>query len=161
MNLILNIPIELRLAAIFVFGVCLGSLLNLAIYTLSWETRLVSPWSRPSHHAPPRAWQDRVPIFGWLGLRRETDLHGTGFWIRPLILELVCGFGSAALYWWEICRLGLLPEQVAAPLPASSMAVLHAQYLCHVILISLMFVGSLIDVDEKIIPDSVTVPGTR
>jgi prepilin signal peptidase PulO-like enzyme (type II secretory pathway) len=159
-NLILNIPIELRLAGLFVFGVGLGSLINLGVYTLSWETRLISPWWRPSHHAPPRYWQDRVPILGWLGLRRETDLHGKGFWIRPMVLEIVCGVGLAALYWWEICEFGLLPQSVPAGLAGNAMAVVHAQYLCHVVLFSLMIVASLIDVDEKIIPDTITVPGT-
>jgi len=45
-------------------------------------------------------------------------------------------------------------------LPAPSPAVLDAQYACHLVLISLMLVGSLIDVDEKIIPDAITVSGT-
>jgi prepilin signal peptidase PulO-like enzyme (type II secretory pathway) len=159
-NLILQIPIEFRLAALFVTGVCLGGLLNLGVYTLSWETRLISPWWRPSHHELPSFWRDRVPVFGWLGLRRETDLHGKGFWIRPMIVEFLCGVGLAALYWWEVYRLGLYPGGAAAGLPAGWTAVVHAQYLCHVILIALMIVASLIDADEKIIPDSITVPGT-
>jgi prepilin signal peptidase PulO-like enzyme (type II secretory pathway) len=159
-NLILQIAIEFRLAVLFVAGVGLGSLLNFAVYTLCWETRLISPWSRPSDHAPPRYWQDRVPVFGWLGLRRETDLHGTAFWIRPMILEVLCGVGLAALYWWEVRQVGLLPG-VVRPFAAGDMeAALHAQFVCHVLLISLLLVGSLIDIDEKIIPDSITVPGT-
>ena len=32
--------------------------------------------------------------------------------------------------------------------------------LAHLVLISLMLVASLIDADEKIIPDAITVPGT-
>ena len=115
-NLILTIPLEFRLAALFVLGTVLGSLANLGTYRLAWHARPISPWSRPDPDpkTPPRHWTDRVPIFGWLGLRREASLHGAGFWIRPLLVELLAGFGLAWLYWWEIDRLGLL-ARVDAP----------------------------------------------
>ena len=38
--------------------------------------------------------------------------------------------------------------------------VLHLQFAAHCLLIALMLAGSLIDVDEKIIPDEITIPGT-
>ena len=160
MNLILAIPFELRLAAIFLFGCCLGGVLNRGVYRLAWHPRDISPWSRPSPDAPPRRRGDRLPLVGWLGLRRESSLHGRGFWVRPLLIELFTGLGFAALYWWEIDQKGLLPPGVAGEIPAGVMTVLHAQFACHLMLISLMIVASFIDVDEKIIPDTITVPGT-
>ena len=39
-------------------------------------------------------------------------------------------------------------------------AVFHVQFGCHLVLISLMLVASMIDVDEQNIPDSITIPGT-
>ena len=156
MNLLLDIPLEIRLAGLFALGVCLGSLVNLGVYRLAWHPRAISPWSTPDPEAPPRRRSDRLPIVGWLGLRREAVLHGRAFWVRPLLVELICGIGLAALYWWEVGREGLLLPGVPAPGPA----VLHAQFASHLILIALMLVGSLIDVDEKIIPDTITVPGT-
>ncbi len=158
----------LRLAALFAVGVCLGSLLNLAIYRLAYEPRAISPWSRQLPAAPPRRITDRLPLVGWLGLRRESALHGQGFWVRPLALELLFGVGIAALYWWEIDRLGLLPESfrefltwpMNQRLLPSVQATLHAEYLAHVILISFLVVASFIDLDEKTIPDAVTIPGT-
>ncbi len=104
MNLILAIPMEVRLAALFVLGAFLGSAANLAIYRLAWRPRPISPWSRPDPSAPPRRFWDRLPIFGWLGLRREAALHGAGFWVRPMLLELLAGIGLAWLYWWEVGR---------------------------------------------------------
>ena len=90
--------------------------------------------------APPRRPFDRVPIFGWLTLRREAVLHGAGFWIRPMLVELAAGAGFAALYQWEIGCAGLLPAgfswQVGSPMPV----VLHCQYFAHVTLIALMLV---------------------
>lgn len=156
MNLILAIPLEIRLGALFLLGTCIGSLVNLGVYRLAWHTRAISPWSTPPVDAPLRRRCDRVPILGWLGLQRESGFHGRGFWIRPMLVEVLSGVGFAALYWWEIGQSGLL----LAGAPAPSPAVLHSQYACHVVLISLMLVGSLIDVDEKIIPDAITVSGT-
>jgi prepilin signal peptidase PulO-like enzyme (type II secretory pathway) len=73
-----------------------------------------------------------------------------------MLVELLSGVGFAALYWWEIDRLGLILPGVPAP----SAAVLHATCCAHLVLVSLMLVASLIDCDEKIIPDAITVSGT-
>jgi len=159
-NLILAIPLPFRLVGLFVFGAFAGSLVNWAAYRLAWHPRAISPWSEPPRKAPPRRPDDRVPILGWLGLRREASLHGPGFWIRPLLVELLLGIGLAVLYWWEVERLGLLPPGMPRPARDGILAILHAQYVSHVILIVLMLVASLIDADEKIIPDTITVPGT-
>lgn len=160
MNALLAIPMEARLAGVFLLGTLLGSLANLGIYRLAWHPRPIGPWAAPDPAVPRRRLGDRLPIIGWLGLRRESALHGPGFWIRPLLVELAMGLGLAALYWWEIGRLGLLPPDVPRPVPAGPMLMLHVQYACHVALVWLMVVASAIDVDEKTIPDAVTVPGT-
>ncbi|MEE8452971.1 MAG: A24 family peptidase [Thermoguttaceae bacterium] len=159
MNHLLAIPIEIRMAAVFALGICLGSLANLGIYRLAWHRRAISPWSRADAKAPSRRWSDRLPILGWLGLRREASLHGVGFWIRPMLVELLVGVGLAALYWWEVERLGLLPAEIQ-PVSEAVRLVLHQQFAAHLLLIFCMIVASLIDVDEKTIPDAITVPGT-
>jgi len=159
-NLIVAIPLEVRLAALFVLGVCIGGLINLGIYRLAWHPRAISPWSPGDPQAPPRRRSDRMPIVGWLGRRREAGLHGTGFWIRPMLLELLTGIGLAGLYWWEIGRQGLLPPDAPQLAQPALQAILHAEYGAHVLLICLLLVASLIDVDEKTIPDTITVPGT-
>ena len=163
MNQLLATPPEIRLVALFVLGTCVGSLINLGVYRLAWQPRSISPWSRPDPKAPPRRLTDRLPIVGWLGLRRETGVHGTGFWIRPLLLEVLTGIGFAALCWWEIDRAGLLLADLPRPLPADLSglsSILHGHLAVHLLLISLMIVASMIDIDEKIIPDTITVPGT-
>jgi prepilin signal peptidase PulO-like enzyme (type II secretory pathway) len=99
-------------------------------------------------------------------MRRETDLHGIGFWIRPMLIEIGTGISLAALYWWEVGELGLLlpPLGDAPPLGAflhsDAQAIAHSQFASHALLLMLMLVASFIDIDEKIIPDTITVPGT-
>jgi len=159
-NLILAIPMEIRLAGLFVAGLCLGSAVNLAVYRLAWHARSISPWTAPLPDAPPRRAADRAPLLGWLGLRREAGLHGGGFWIRPMLVELCCGIGLAWLYWWEVDQMALLPVPVPQAVAVLVMPVLHTQFACHAVLLTIMLAGSLIDVDERIIPDTITVPGT-
>ena len=128
MNAIIAIPIEIRLAALFLLGACLGSAANLCTYRLAWH-------------------------------RRECAIHSLGFRVRQMIIGLFTGIALAALYWWEIGCLGLLPAGVPTPTPPGVLTVLHAQYAAHVVLLWLMLVASMIDIDEKIIPDAITIPG--
>ena len=82
------------------------------------------------------------------------------FWLRPLLLEVGLGLALALLYWWEVARLSLIQPQVG-PFPiVPPMLALHLQYFSHVILLCWMLAASFIDIDEKIIPDEITVTGT-
>ncbi len=168
MPLILAQNLPLTLAILFLIGVAIGSLVNWAIYRLAWFPREISPWGPAPSAAPPRRWSDRIPLLGWWGLRRESALHGRLFWIRPLAIELAMGAGFVALYWWEVIQQApilaqindLLPAQIALAPGAVSDAWTHAIFLNHLLLIALMVAASFIDIDEKIIPDGITVPGT-
>jgi len=160
-NALVQAPIETRLAALFVVGTLAGALANLAIYRMATEPRWISPLSHVDKTVARRRLFDRLPVFGWLLLRRESEIHGPRFWIRPMLLELFMGLGFAGLYWWEIARFGLLPaEPMPQPPPTGLLIPLHAAYLSHLLLMWLMVVASMIDVDEKIIPDKLTLPGT-
>jgi prepilin signal peptidase PulO-like enzyme (type II secretory pathway) len=162
---------EAVLAAIFVFGTILGSLVNWAIYQLAWNPREISPWGPTPKNAEPRAWIDRVPVIGWLGLAREAKFHGRWFWMRPLMIELLMGAGLAALGWWEVHeRMLVVPQlneillnnQIAARVvpPLIPLTAVGPTFLAHAVLITLMVAASFIDIDEKIIPDEITVTGT-
>jgi prepilin signal peptidase PulO-like enzyme (type II secretory pathway) len=76
-----------------------------------------------------------------------------------MLVELFLGIGLAGLYWWEVGQGGLWAAP-PVPIPADWGGVLNAQFFCHAVLITLMLVASLIDVDEKTIPDAIVVPGT-
>jgi leader peptidase (prepilin peptidase)/N-methyltransferase len=154
------VPLVVRLLIVFVVGVCLGSIVNWAIYALAWNPRPISPWSSLPAEASGRTRLDRLPFFGWFKLSREASLHGRGFWIRPMLLELGLGVALAALYWWEIGRLGLIQSQLHGVAIAPPTWALHWQFLSHALLLCWMLPATFIDIDEKIIPDEITVTGT-
>ena len=135
---------------LFLLGTLLGSQINHAIYRWAWNARRISPWSLADLQAPPRRLSDRIPILGWWGLRREVNLHGPSFWIRPMLIEVGSGMALAGLYWWEIGRLEELVVTTS----------ILSRYLSHIVLISLLAIASFIDFDEQTIPDLVTIPGT-
>jgi|YNPNPStandDraft_1061719.scaffolds.fasta_scaffold05675_6 leader peptidase (prepilin peptidase)/N-methyltransferase len=154
----MGIPLEIRLVGCFLLGVFGGSLANWAIYRWAWNSRPISPWSPAPPDAPPRRRTDRIPIIGWWGLRRESLLWGPRFWIRPMVLELLAGLGLAWLYWWEVHCTRFLPPAAAGP--AAPPDLIYMQFLAHAVLGWLMLTASMIDLDERLIPDTITVPGT-
>ena len=82
------------------------------------------------------------------------------------------GIGLVLLWWWEVERRGLvlgqlqhiLQEeqlgQITVPKLAIPFTALWPTFWGHGLLITLMVAASFIDIDEKIIPDEITVPGT-
>lgn len=166
MDWLLATPLALRLVVVFVVAAAVGSLLNAAIYQWAWERRLVSPWQLTPEGVSPRTWQDRLPILGWLRLRRDAGVLGGGFWVRPLLVEAGFAAAVATLYWWEVERLALIAPQAARLLagaatvdPAPLAWLTHTQFLAHVLLGALMTIATFIDFDERIIPDEVTRRG--
>ena len=159
MDFILSLPMEVRLVAVFVLGTCLGSIANLGIYRLAWFPRQISPWSWPDPAAPPRR---RVGPAADSRLARPAP---RGQVARRRLLDSAHAAGVDGRAWpcglvrWEIGG-GLLPPDVPRPFNPDVLIILHLEFAVHVVLITLMLVGSMIDVDETIIPDDITVSGT-
>ncbi|HMP78710.1 MAG TPA: A24 family peptidase [Pirellulaceae bacterium] len=139
---------------LFTLGAVCGSFANWAIYQLGYfRTRSISPLGPLDPQASPRHWTDRIPIVGWWFLRRDVALHGRGFWLRPLLIELAMAAGFVWLYRWQHAG-GLMGGRVA---PANWDA--EFWFAGHMLLIWLLTVATFIDFDEKTIPDWITVPG--
>jgi leader peptidase (prepilin peptidase) / N-methyltransferase len=158
----LLLPLGLILAA--AGGLIAGAFVNWAAYSLAWNSRPVSPWSAAHPKAPARRAADRVPLWGWLGLRRESVVHGRGFWIRPIAVELMMAAAWAALYWWEVDQQGPVARQFDSILQGANLVaptwITVATFVSHALLVTLMAAATLIDIDEKTIPDGITTPGT-
>ncbi len=158
----IGLPLEFRMLILAILGLIGGALANHVVYKFAYyNPRPISPWGGAAPEAPPRKSSDRIPVIGWLGLSRESSIHGGGFWIRPMLIELSTAALFMWLYWFETQYAGLLPAGMRIPRilaiyesPATLMFVVHA------ILSVLMIAATFIDFDELIIPDVITIPGT-
>lgn len=163
------LPPIVQLALVGLAGCGLGAFVNWATYRFAWfNPREISPWGPKPNDKVTRKLTDRIPIFGWLGLRREADIHGRGFWVRPMLIEIAMGVGLAMLFWWEVHEerlvIPLIEDWLRVPglvlANVVPVAWTHATFVNHALLITLMAAASFIDIDEKIIPDEITIPGT-
>lgn len=163
MHWLLDIPLPVRLVVVFAASAVIASLLNAAIHEFAYNRRRISPWQPTPQGVGTRTLADRVPILGWLRLRRDETALGKRFWLRPMLLEVLFPIAVTTLYWWEVHLHALIEPQVRVTTPIDWRAlagVLHAQFFAHAMLASFMWVATFIDIDEKTIPDAVTWPGT-
>jgi leader peptidase (prepilin peptidase)/N-methyltransferase len=121
-----------------VFGLIVGSFLNVCIYRIPRGISVVAPSSAcPTCKKPIRPW-DNIPILSFLILGGRCRQCGTRISLRYPLVELANGL----LYWAVFSVFGVgwhLPFLFA--------------------FVSAMLVITFIDLDVQIIPDVVTLPG--
>lgn len=142
---------------VYIVTLLLTPFVNWAIYQFAYWPRSIGPWTPVPENCSPRTWLDAVPFIGWIRLRRESSVHGRGYWIRPLLIQLCLPFFLAWLYGFEI-HGGLLPAERRAMLAGGTF--LYVQFVFHALLTLLLVVATFIDFDELTIPDWITLPGT-
>ena len=122
----------------FVFGLAIGSFLNVVIYRLPEGLSLVSPGSRcPACSAPIRAW-DNLPVLSYLILRGRCRQCRTSISVRYPTVELFTAVVFAVIA-WRFGGVWLTP--VYSVFAAGLIA------------------AALIDFDHQIIPDGISVGG--
>jgi prepilin signal peptidase PulO-like enzyme (type II secretory pathway) len=145
-------------------GLLLGPMINLAIYSLAYFPRPISPWQRrkltgtaTEATSPPikRSVLAFVPIAGWLTRWNERSEFGNWFWLRPLLIEAITPFGLAWLYNYVMSG-AILPDQLLL----SSNVVSLESFVFFAALLGALVIATFIDFDERTIPDAITIPGT-
>lgn len=124
--------------ALFLFGAIIGSFANVCILRIPAEESIVSPGSRCPHCKQPVAWYDNVPLLSWLVLRGRCRRCSGPISFRYSVVELSSALAAVALY----LRVGFGVEWV----------VLFA-------FVAALIVVTFIDLDHRIIPDVVSLPG--
>jgi leader peptidase (prepilin peptidase)/N-methyltransferase len=148
-------------------GLLAGALANFCAERWSRHAPRISPWN-----AKQSSLLGRAPVLGWWMRRKEIDAIARWRWLRAAMVEVALAALFVYLAWAPAQSAFLRPlvlwgNEVAPqgfPLgvvwhPADG-AWLLAQFASRAALMFLMAVASLIDFEEKIIPDEVTVPGT-
>ena len=122
----------------FLLGAIIGSFANVCIYRLPWRQSLVFPGSHCPHcQKSIRPWHN-IPLLSYLLLGgRCADCKATISWRYPLV-ELLCGL----LYIFLYRQFGFSVLGVVLTLLAT-----------------VLLIVTFIDLDHKIIPDMITLPG--
>lgn len=130
---------ELLVAVVFVFGLMIGSFLNVCIARLPEGESVVSPGSRCPICRRPIRWFDNIPVLSYLWLRGRCRGCGTAISVRYPLVELA----TAALFALQ-----------AWLLPADPLLLAH-----HLLLTALLVVLFGTDYDVQRLPDVITLPG--
>lgn len=128
----------LLLAFVALGGTILGSFLNVCIHRLPRGESVVSPPSRCGSCETPIRWYDNIPIVSYLLLRGRCRVCGASFSPRYLIVELTTGLLAVGAW------LQNGPTLRGACLFVFACALLVVTY---------------IDLDHRIIPNRITLPG--
>jgi len=123
----------------FALGAAMGSFANVLIYRLPMGLSIVSPGSRcPSCSAQIR-WFDNIPIVSYFILGGRCRVCKTTISPRYPLVEALSGLLFAAV----VFRVGIQPATAALALFAWALVVI-----------------TFIDLDHRIIPDVISLPGT-
>lgn len=122
----------------FVFGACIGSFLNVCIYRIPVGASIVRPGSSCPRCQTEIAFYDNIPILSWLLLMGKCRTCGASIAIRYPSVELLTGlFAAACIFffgsgWYALAAFAF---------------------------IATLIVVAFIDLDHRIIPDIISLPG--
>ena len=122
----------------FLYGLALGSFLNVCIYRLPREMSVVRPGSACPACRAPIAWYDNLPVISWLLLRGRCRSCRERISPRYLIVELLTGtlfVACYAVFGWTFSTLKFCAFSF--------------------LLLGLIFT----DAEHKLLPDSLTLTG--
>jgi leader peptidase (prepilin peptidase) / N-methyltransferase len=131
-------PDTWSLLAAGLFGLCVGSFLNVVIYRLPLGQSLATPPSRCRKCGYSLRWFDNIPVLSWVFLRGRCRKCGINVsWQYPVV-ELVTGALFVLVVW-------LTPP---GPLLASRL-----------LLVCILIALFGIDLEHQILPNVITLPG--
>lgn len=123
---------------IFVFGLLIGSFLNVCIFRIPQEKSIAFPPSHCQSCGTRLKPLDLVPVFSYLFLKGRCRYCGTGISARYPLIELLTGFIFIMLF----KRFNLTFD-----------------FVLYSYLMSILIIVLFIDLDHKIIPDELVVSG--
>lgn len=127
---------NIELLFVFLFGLCIGSFLNVVIYRLPKQKSIISPPSScPACGTKIKPWHN-IPIIGWLILKGRCASCGAKISVRYPIIELLTGIIAVIVYY----KTGL-----------------NIFFIINFAVFSTLLALSMIDFDYKAVPDSLNL----
>lgn len=144
---------------VILFGLMVGSFLNVLVARLPFEKSVIWPGSRCFSCLQPIAWSDNLPVIGYLKRGGKCGLCGSAFSSRYLWVEVGTAAAFLALFAIEVIYpIHKFPQAkpIAAGLPPLGYTAL---FLYHSVLVSLLIAAALIDSQHRIIPTIIPYTG--
>ena len=123
---------------VFIFGLCIGSFLNVCIYRLPESKSIVQPRSMCPHCGALIRFYDNIPILSYILLKGKCRHCSASIAFRYPVVELISGVFALGVYLTYGIRL---------------------EALIYFVFIATLLVITFIDIDHQIIPDVITLPG--
>ena len=123
---------------LFVFGAMVGSFANVCILRIPERQSVVAPRSRCPRCEQMIAWYDNIPLVSWFVLRGRCRRCGEAISFRYVVVELVTALAAVAVFY----RVGL-----------------GFEWLVLFVFVAALIIITVIDLDHRIIPDVISLPG--
>ena len=123
---------------VFIFGLCIGSFLNVCIYRLPESKSIVHPRSMCPNCGTLIRFYDNIPILSYVWLKGKCRHCDAPISFRYPVVELLSGLFAAGLFF----KYGISLEAFV-----------------YYVFTATLLVITFIDIDHQIIPDVITLPG--
>lgn len=128
----------LKILAVFLFGLSVGSFLNVVIYRMPRDMSIVYPPSTCPACKNRIRWYDNIPVISFLLLRGKCRFCGSKISIKYPLVELLTGISAMFVY----IKFGF-----------------DLEFLFYFYFVASMIALSIIDLEFKIIPDQINFGG--
>ena len=129
---------HMLMGMVAIFGLCIGSFLNVCIYRIPAQKSIVSPGSACPGCGTAIRFYDNIPLVSYLSLGGKCRQCQSPISFRYPLIEMLTGAFSVGLF----LKFGL-----------SIQTIVYFVFICVLIVIT------FIDIDHRIIPDRITLPG--
>ena len=138
MNFLVSAPFSFQITAILFLGLILGSFVNVCIHRIPKKKSIIFPGSHCMSCNEPISPRDNIPVFSYLLLNGKCRQCTKSISAIYPIIELV----TALLLLLGFIKLGI-----------------SIKFLIFCIIGPALLIISIIDINHKIIPDIITIPG--
>jgi leader peptidase (prepilin peptidase)/N-methyltransferase len=123
---------------VFVFGLAVGSFLNVVIWRWPRKESIIQPGSHCPKCGSPIAWYDNIPVLSFILLKGKCRHCKEKISFRYPLIELLAGLLSVLAFW----LFGF-----------------SRWYFIYYAFLASLFAASIIDIEHRLIPDEISVGG--
>ncbi len=138
-----------------VFGLLIGSFLNVVIYRVPEGLSIVTPGSRCGSCGAPVRWYDNIPVVSWIVLGGKCRDCEASISPRYALVEALTGF-LAVLLWYQL-GAGLLETTELVEL--GDLLPTFVSFALRFTFLALLVAITFVDLDHLIVPHRFTLPG--